>query len=65
MLVFQLTTDDSSENKRKTKKKELLNFYSWQMRETQREEIAKLRYKFQEDKEKVAAMRAARKFKPY
>lgn len=58
-------TEDSVGNRRKQKKKELVNFYSWQLRESQREEVAKLRHKFQADKDRVAAMRAARRFKPY
>ncbi|KAK2185149.1 hypothetical protein NP493_245g02015, partial [Ridgeia piscesae] len=44
---------------------ELLNFYSFQMRETKREHITQLRQKFEEDKRRVADMRAARKFRPY
>ncbi|XP_067876065.1 ribosomal RNA-processing protein 7 homolog A [Heterodontus francisci] len=51
--------------KRKRAQKELLNFYSWQHRETKREHIAQLRKKFEEDKQKIALMRAERKFKPY
>ena len=50
---------------KKKKKTELVNFYSWQLRETQREEIARLREKYEEDKQRVADMRAKRKFKPY
>ncbi|KAH3796477.1 ribosomal RNA-processing protein 7 homolog A-like [Dreissena polymorpha] len=51
--------------RRKRKEKELLNFYSFQMRETKREQIATLRKKFEEDKQKIALMKAARKFRPY
>uniref|UniRef100_UPI00398E896F ribosomal RNA-processing protein 7 homolog A n=1 Tax=Pristiophorus japonicus TaxID=55135 RepID=UPI00398E896F len=51
--------------KRKRAQRELLNFYSWQHRDTKREHIAELRKKFEEDKQKVALMRAERKFKPY
>ncbi|XP_065134555.1 ribosomal RNA-processing protein 7 homolog A [Paramisgurnus dabryanus] len=51
--------------KSKSKRKELLNFYSWQHRNTQREHIAELRKKFEEDKQKIALLRAQRKFKPY
>ncbi|XP_012681171.1 ribosomal RNA-processing protein 7 homolog A [Clupea harengus] len=50
---------------KKTKRKELLRFYSWQHRESQREHIAELRKKFEEDKQKIALLRAQRKFKPY
>ncbi|XP_078093684.1 ribosomal RNA-processing protein 7 homolog A isoform X2 [Mustelus asterias] len=51
--------------KRRRAQKELLNFYSWQHRETKREHIAQLRKKFEEDKQKIALLRAERKFKPY
>ncbi|TRY82152.1 hypothetical protein DNTS_009463 [Danionella cerebrum] len=50
---------------RKRKRKELLNFYSWQHRNTQREHIAELRKKFEEDKQRIALLRAQRKFRPY
>ncbi|XP_076863990.1 ribosomal RNA-processing protein 7 homolog A [Brachyhypopomus gauderio] len=52
------------ENKKK-KRKELLNFYAWQHRNTQREHIAELRMKFEEDKQRIALLRAQRKFRPY
>ncbi|XP_051572516.1 ribosomal RNA-processing protein 7 homolog A [Myxocyprinus asiaticus] len=52
------------ENK-KRERKELLNFYSWQHRNTQREHIAELRRKFEEDKQRIALLRAQRKFRPY
>ncbi|XP_059496558.1 ribosomal RNA-processing protein 7 homolog A isoform X1 [Stegostoma tigrinum] len=51
--------------KQKRAQRELLNFYSWQHREAKREHIAQLRRKFEEDKQKIALMRAQRKFKPY
>lgn len=50
---------------KKKQRKELLNFYSWQHRNTQREHIAELRKKFEEDKQRIAVLRAQRKFKPY
>ncbi|XP_034449053.1 ribosomal RNA-processing protein 7 homolog A isoform X1 [Hippoglossus hippoglossus] len=50
---------------RKKKRKELMNFYSWQQRNTQKEHIAELRKKFEEDKQKIALLRAQRKFRPY
>ncbi|XP_035380777.1 ribosomal RNA-processing protein 7 homolog A [Electrophorus electricus] len=52
------------ENKKK-KRKELLNFYSWQHRNTQREHIAELRKKFEDDKQRIALLRSQRKFRPY
>ncbi|MEE6524023.1 hypothetical protein FKM82_023213, partial [Ascaphus truei] len=51
--------------KRKRAQKELLNFYGWQHRESKREHLADLRKKFEEDKQKIALMRAHRKFRPF
>ncbi|XP_028934358.1 ribosomal RNA-processing protein 7 homolog A [Ornithorhynchus anatinus] len=51
--------------KQKRARKELLNFYAWQHRETKREHLAQLRKKFEEDKQRIALMRAQRKFRPY
>ena len=51
--------------RKKKNKKELLNFYAFQQRESRRDHIAKLRKKFEEDKSKVLAMKQARKFKPF
>ncbi|XP_031726721.1 ribosomal RNA-processing protein 7 homolog A [Anarrhichthys ocellatus] len=50
---------------RKKKRKELLNFYTWQHRNTQKEHIADLRKKFEEDKQRIALLRAQRQFRPY
>ncbi|XP_059204480.1 ribosomal RNA-processing protein 7 homolog A [Centropristis striata] len=50
---------------RKKKRKELMNFYTWQHRNTQKEHIAELRKKFEEDKQRISLLRAQRKFKPY
>lgn len=47
------------------KNKELKNFYRFQMREEKRTKLAELRQKFEQDKEKIAQMKAARKFKPF
>lgn len=51
--------------RRKRERKELLNFYTWQQRESKREHIAQLRRRFEEDKQKIALMKAQRKFRPY
>ncbi|CAH2312170.1 ribosomal RNA-processing 7 homolog A [Pelobates cultripes] len=51
--------------KKKRAQKELLNFYAWQHRDGKREHLAELRKKFEEDKQKIALMRAQRKFRPY
>ena len=52
-------------HRQKKKKKELLNFYKFQLRESKRQQIAELRRKFEEDKQKVAEMKSKRKFRPY
>nr|XP_003419773.1 ribosomal RNA-processing protein 7 homolog A [Loxodonta africana] len=51
--------------KRKRARKELLNFYAWQPRESKMEHLAQLRRKFEEDKQRIELMRAQRKFRPY
>ncbi|XP_054574624.1 ribosomal RNA-processing protein 7 homolog A-like [Eptesicus fuscus] len=51
--------------KRKRARKELLNFYAWQHRETKMEHLAQLRKKFEEDKQRIELMRAQRKPRPY
>jgi len=51
--------------RQRKKKKELLNFYQFQLRESKRQQIAELRRKFEEDKRKVAEMKSKRKFRPY
>ena len=51
--------------RQKRQRKELVNFYTFQQRESKREHIAVLRKKFEEDKQKIQLMRAARKFKPF
>ncbi|XP_002741084.1 ribosomal RNA-processing protein 7 homolog A-like [Saccoglossus kowalevskii] len=58
-------TKATVQEKKKREKTELLNFYRFQFRESKREHIAQLRKRFEEDKEKIVAMKAARKFKPY
>lgn len=53
--------------KENTKKKlvGLEDFYRFQLREKKREQLADLRAKFEADKEKVAKLKAGRRFKPY
>ena len=47
------------------KKKELVNFYRFQMREKKQDELVTLRKRFEEDKAKIAQLKQTRKFKPY
>ncbi|XP_022129678.2 ribosomal RNA-processing protein 7 homolog A [Pieris rapae] len=54
----------AKENKSK-KKKELTNFYSFQIRESKMKHIVSLRQKFDEDKKKIAQIKQSRRFKPF
>ena len=63
--ISQSKTVINSNTKKQRKEKELLNFYQFQQRESHRDHIAQLRKKFEEDKKRIALMRAQRKFKPY
>ncbi|XP_051114492.1 uncharacterized protein LOC127240084 isoform X2 [Andrographis paniculata] len=50
----------------KKKKKEVgLNFYRFQKKEAQMNEIMMLQSKFEQDKKRIQQLRAARKFRPY
>lgn len=53
------------DQKMKKKLKDTLHMYSFQEREQKKESLATLKKKFQEDKDKIAKMKALRKFKPY
>ncbi|KAM5147877.1 ribosomal RNA-processing protein 7 homolog A [Mantella aurantiaca] len=55
----------TEKEKKKRAQKELLNFYAWQNRHNKKEQLAELHRKFEEDKQKIAIMRAQRKFRPY
>lgn len=50
--------------KKKRSQKELLNFYTFQIRQSKMEHIAQLRKKFEEDKRRIAIMKSSRRFKP-
>ena len=50
--------------KKKKKQKEMADFYHFQQHERKREGLMKLREQFEQDKERIARMRADRKFKP-
>ncbi|KAG5456301.1 MAG: ribosomal RNA-processing protein 7-domain-containing protein [Olpidium bornovanus] len=54
---------DESRNKRK--KTELVDFYRFQRREAKKNKLADLRKKFDQDKKKIEALKAQRRFKPY
>uniref|UniRef100_G3MRL5 RRM domain-containing protein n=1 Tax=Amblyomma maculatum TaxID=34609 RepID=G3MRL5_AMBMU len=50
--------------KKKRSQKELVNFYTFQIRESKMERIAELRKKFEEDKRRISLMKASRRFRP-
>uniref|UniRef100_A0A6M2DKG1 Hipothetical protein n=1 Tax=Xenopsylla cheopis TaxID=163159 RepID=A0A6M2DKG1_XENCH len=47
------------------KRKELLNFYTFQIRESKMKHLVSLRQKFEEDKKRIALLKQSRKFKPF
>ncbi|XXG78739.1 hypothetical protein AAC387_Pa08g2618 [Persea americana] len=61
--VAQAAVMDKMEKKKK--KAIALDFYNFQRREAQRNEIMMLQSKFEQDKKRIQQMRAARKFRPY
>ncbi|KAJ8751783.1 hypothetical protein K2173_025969 [Erythroxylum novogranatense] len=61
--VAQAAVEDQMARK---KRKEVgLNFYRFQRKEAQRNEIMMLQSKFEQDKKRIQQLRAARKFRPY
>lgn len=50
---------------RGAKKKELKNFYTFQIRENKMKNLAELRKSYEEAKNKVKQMKNIRRFKPY
>jgi len=51
--------------KKKKKKSELKNFYTFQMKDEKLNRIQELRRKFEEDKKKITKMKMERKFRPF
>lgn len=51
--------------RRPKKELELKNFYRFQMIDEKKEKLKDLRQKFEEDKDRIAHMKANRKFKPF
>eukprot|EP00249_Psilotum_nudum_P030386 c42962_g1_i1 orf=408-872(-) len=49
----------------KKNKEVLLDFYRFQQRDARRNEVIELQKRFDEDKKRIAKMKAARKFRPY
>ncbi|XP_054288578.1 ribosomal RNA-processing protein 7 homolog A [Macrosteles quadrilineatus] len=50
---------------KKRSKKQLLNFYRFQIKESKMNHLMGLRQKFEEDKKKIALLKQTRKFKPF
>lgn len=51
--------------RKKEKKKNIRNFYTFQIRESKMNHVTKLREKFEEDKKRIEAFKKSRKFKPF
>ncbi|XP_011166451.2 ribosomal RNA-processing protein 7 homolog A [Solenopsis invicta] len=68
---FAPTRKESTINKvqqkeeQRKKKKELLNFYTFQIRETKKQSLAELRKKFELDKKRLQELKQKRTFKPF
>ncbi|KAJ1647312.1 hypothetical protein J3B02_004335 [Coemansia erecta] len=63
--VVAATAEEAREAAAKKKDIVFGNMYRFQVRERKRDQLAELRKKFEEDKEKIARMRQARQFRPY
>ena len=60
-----MEANENRQKKKRKKNRELKNFYQWQVREAKRDQLKQLRDKFEEDKMRIAKLKAARKFRPY
>lgn len=54
-----------SQERTKRSKKRLLNFYTFQIRESKMNHLESLRKKFEEDKQKIDVLKNSRRFKPF
>ena len=59
------SSESNRKKRRKKKETEMGNFYRFQIRESKREQLADLRSKFEQDKKRIASMKATRKFRPF
>ncbi|KAG6879236.1 hypothetical protein C0992_004229 [Termitomyces sp. T32_za158] len=62
---FQRSGQTSKRNRSAKEAKEKKNFYAFQKAEKQRSELMNLKKRWEEDKAKVEALKASRRFKPY
>ncbi|CAF0804756.1 unnamed protein product [Rotaria sp. Silwood1] len=54
-----------AKHKRSNEKKELVNFYKFQMTDKKIDQLEQLKMKFELDKQRITQMRQQRKFKPF
>ena len=54
-----------AKQKRSSEKKELVNFYKFQMTDKKIDQLEQLKMKFELDKQRIIQMRQQRKFKPF
>jgi len=57
--------EDRGNKKRRKKADAALDFYRFQRHEARRNEVLELQERFQEDKKRIAQLKAARKFRPF
>lgn len=68
---YALSRKESTINKvqykeeQKNKKKQLLNFYTFQIRESKKQNLAELRKKFELDKQRLQSLKSKRTFRPF
>ncbi|KAK2710563.1 ribosomal RNA-processing protein 7 homolog A-like [Artemia franciscana] len=51
--------------KKKMSEKQLVNFYTYQLKQSKIQNVAQLRQKFEEDKKRIQELKSSRKFRPY
>ncbi|KAG5653362.1 hypothetical protein H0H81_000863 [Sphagnurus paluster] len=62
---FQRSGQTSKRNRKEKEAKEKKDFYAFQKAEKQRSDLMNLKKRWEEDKAKVEALKASRRFKPY
>ncbi|XP_029041421.2 ribosomal RNA-processing protein 7 homolog A [Osmia bicornis bicornis] len=68
---YALSRKESTINKvqhkeeQRNKKKQLLNFYTFQIRESKKQNLAELRKKFELDKQRLQSLKSKRTFRPF
>lgn len=64
-FIMVTSKNKKTEAKQGKKKKELVDFYKFQMKETKINQLNELRARFEQDKKRIELLKTQRKFKPY